>query len=234
MDSLLLFLSSQRIAEKHFGILASLWVSIISNCLLFISRDKSSPFPVHPSFFDLTPFVKYIMLHHKYNIEQDRYVAQTQFYRIARYPGPIALQTRINHELCNGQNTANKVQQDLIDAPASGRLPLVVCPGLGDIFYHSDDQLDITNCIDLEYLWSANRASSSHSEMTSEQRPQIPRILTTSIQAHEYALLPSSRPFFFTMPTTHTTPMTQPTMIPHTPFPSLTFLFSNLHKEGQN
>ena len=83
------------------------------------------------------------MLHHENNIEEYRHISQSKLNGISQDAGPIALQTRIDDQLRNGQKTTCKIQQYLPDAPTDSRFPLIVRPYLRHIFYNRHYQLDI-------------------------------------------------------------------------------------------
>ena len=85
------------------------------------------------------------MLHHENNIEEDRHIAQSKLDRIPQDPGPVALQTRIDDQLRNGQNTTYNIQEYLPDAPTHSRFQLVIRPHLRHVFYQRHHQLDIPN-----------------------------------------------------------------------------------------
>ena len=82
------------------------------------------------------------MLHHENNIEEYRHIPQSELDRIPKNAGPIALQTRVDDQLRNGQNTTCKIQQYLPDAPTDSRFPRIIRPYLRHIFYNRHYQLD--------------------------------------------------------------------------------------------
>ena len=77
------------------------------------------------------------MLHHEDDIEEDRHISQPKLDRIPEDAGPITLQTRIDDQLGNGQNTACNIQQYLPNAPTDSRLPLIIRPHLWHVFHDS-------------------------------------------------------------------------------------------------
>ena len=87
--------------------------------------------------------IEAVMLEHEDGIEEDAHIAETQLDRVSRQARPVVLQRRVQDELQQRQYAARYVQQDLVDAPAHGRLALVVDPGLRDVLDDGDDELDV-------------------------------------------------------------------------------------------
>lgn len=78
------------------------------------------------------------MLHHKHRINHKTDIPQAKLHRVARQPGPIVLQARVNQQLRDGTHAAEQVQEDLRDGPAEGGLAEVVSVDLRDEFYEGD------------------------------------------------------------------------------------------------
>ena len=76
--------------------------------------------------------------------------AQAKFDGVAGDTGPVALHGRVEHELNERQEAAGEVQQDLLDAPAGGRLARVVDPHLRHVLDDRHDQLDVADGVDLD------------------------------------------------------------------------------------
>lgn len=74
------------------------------------------------------------MLHYKNEVKENANVSQSKFDWVASDPAPIVLKCRVYHQLQNGKDAAGQVQKNLDDAPADGRLSLVIDPRLGDVF----------------------------------------------------------------------------------------------------
>ncbi|KAG7146420.1 hypothetical protein HYQ46_004783 [Verticillium longisporum] len=92
--------------------------------------------------------IEHIMLGHENQVVDHGHVAEGKLDGVARDARPVALQVRVDALLRAGQEAADKVQEDLQDGPALGRLVPVVGDDLGRVLDKSDDKLDVGHGID--------------------------------------------------------------------------------------
>lgn len=78
----------------------------------------------------------HIMLSHEYHVEEETDIAQPEFHWVAGQSRPIALKRRIDDQLKKRKDSAGHVKKDLVYAPSSCRLALVVEVCLGAILNH--------------------------------------------------------------------------------------------------
>lgn len=83
--------------------------------------------------------IKDIMLHHEQQVENNRDVGQDELGRVPRETAPVLVETRVDDQLGEGQDSAGEVEEDHFDSPAVGGLAFEVEPGLGDVFDYRDD-----------------------------------------------------------------------------------------------
>jgi len=86
------------------------------------------------------------------HIESHADIREPQFERIARNAAPIATKTRVQDELCNGEQTPCEIEQNLPDAPTFGGLALVVEKSLRDVLDECDDEFNIPQSVQLQHL----------------------------------------------------------------------------------
>lgn len=79
------------------------------------------------------------MLHHEQQVENNRDVGQDELGRVPRETAPVLVETRVDDQLGEGQDSAGEVEEDHFDSPAVGGLAFEVEPGLGDVFDYRDD-----------------------------------------------------------------------------------------------
>lgn len=161
-----------------------------------ITQLSSSSIPIKP-----------VMLRDEDQIEEDADVAKPKLDRIARDAGPVALQRRVDEQLHEREDAAGQIEQDLLDAPADGRLALVVCPDLRQVLYECDQELDVANRVDLKRGYD----ELGDLEMTALG---VRRGLTTSIQAQPEGSFPPSNPHTRTKVVMTVTPSTLPAQMP--------------------
>lgn len=88
------------------------------------------------------------MLHNEHRIIHKRNVPQRELDRVPRDATPVALDPAIDALLCDAQHPAEKVQQDLPDAPALCALVAPVRDHLGRILDERDEKLDVADRVD--------------------------------------------------------------------------------------
>lgn len=105
--------------------------------------------PSHLPRIGARPSIQPVVLQDEDEIKEDADVAQAQLGRVAHDAGPVALQRGVDDELQQREHAAAQIEQDGVDRPADGRLPLVVDVRLRDVLDDGDEELDVAESVDL-------------------------------------------------------------------------------------
>jgi hypothetical protein len=93
--------------------------------------------------------VEVVVLDHEDQVEENTYISKKKLGKVAADTTPVALQARIDQELCDGKDATKKIADNLPYAPADRRFPLIVDQHLGNVLDDRDNELCIAHGVDL-------------------------------------------------------------------------------------
>ena len=89
------------------------------------------------------------MLYDEDEVEEQADIAQAELWDVSVNAAPVVLKARIYQQLCQREDAASDIEQNLSYRPTMCALAFVIQPSLWNVFHECCQELDMAKYVDL-------------------------------------------------------------------------------------